>query len=464
MQHPYLEGVHRPVVGERSDADLPVVGRIPDELRGTFARNSGNPRFPPEGRHHWFDGDGMVHGLRFEGGRASYTNRWIRTPGLAAEEAAGHALWRGILEPMDLRNPLGPVKDTANTDLTWWNGRLVATWWLSGMPQELSLPGLETVGPVNFGQLRGGAFNETVAAHPKVDPRTGELVFFGYNIVKRPYYHYGVAGADGTLLRYEAVDLPRAHVPHDIAITERFSILLDLPLGWDTRALAAGKRKIGFDRSLPARFGILPRLGHAADIRWFEAESCYVYHTVVAWEEGDTVHLIGCRIADPIPATIPDSPAMARLDNILLLPLLHAWSFNLITGAVTERCLDDVPSEFPRINDQYQGRRARWSWTPRVAPQDTLAFDAVRKLDLWTGRTETHEWPQGWLSGECVFAPRPGAQDEDDGWLVTILSNPALGKSEAVVLDGKDPSGPAVARVALPWMVPTGFHAEWCPG
>src|SRR5262245_27227253 len=89
----YGKGVFAGVADERNDADLPVEGELPPELYGMFARNSPNPRFPPRGRYHWFDGDGMVHAVYFEDGRARYCNRYVQTRGLAIEEAAGTALW-----------------------------------------------------------------------------------------------------------------------------------------------------------------------------------------------------------------------------------------------------------------------------------------------------------------------------------------------------------------------------------
>ncbi|MBL8937782.1 MAG: carotenoid oxygenase family protein, partial [Archangium sp.] len=96
----YLMGEHEPVSRELEATDLKVTGTLPAELNGAFLRASPNPQFPPEGRYHWFDGDGMVHGLRFRDGKASYVNKWIRTAGFEAERAAGKALWTGIMEPV----------------------------------------------------------------------------------------------------------------------------------------------------------------------------------------------------------------------------------------------------------------------------------------------------------------------------------------------------------------------------
>src|SRR5438445_2161182 len=93
LREPYLAGNYAPQLEEISAANLAVVGRLPDDLAGTFVRNGSNPRFTPKGRYHWFDGDAMLHAVQFEAGRATYRNRFVRTRGLAAEIEAGHALW-----------------------------------------------------------------------------------------------------------------------------------------------------------------------------------------------------------------------------------------------------------------------------------------------------------------------------------------------------------------------------------
>lgn len=132
MITPYVRDEHGLVTGERDDVDLAVTGELPDELRGSFVRNSANPFFPPSERYHWFDGDGMVHGVTVGGGTARYRNRWIRTDGFQAEQTAGRVLWRGINEAPDPASPGGPVKDTANTHLVVWNRQLLATWCCPG--------------------------------------------------------------------------------------------------------------------------------------------------------------------------------------------------------------------------------------------------------------------------------------------------------------------------------------------
>ncbi len=465
----YLTGEHTPVVHELDVKDLEVRGQLPAGLRGMFVRNSPNPRFAPLGRYHWFDGDGMVHGVGFgdgDGGKptARYVNKWIQTAGLRAESDAGAALWTGILEPARPGGPKIPLKDTANTDLIVHRGRLYATWWMAGTPYELDVTDLSTKGPERFGGKLTGGFS----AHPKVDPRTGEMVFFDFNLMKPPFLRYGVISAAGELVRYEPIDIPAPHILHDCALTETSSILLDLPLGWDMAALMAGKRKIKFHRDQPARFGVLPRHGDNSSVQWFDVESCYVYHMINAYDDGDEVVLVGCRVRDLIPATPTRDASIARLDTIELQPLLHEWRLNRVTGGVKERALDDVPTEFPRTNDRLLGTRLRYSYNPRIARRSDVMFDGVIKYDLDTGASQTCSWEPGWFGSEVVFVPNPAAaggiaaNSEDDGWLVTILTKDGEA-SKAVVVDAADVAAGPIASVTLPQQVPIGFHAAFVP-
>ncbi len=455
---PYLDGPYTPVEREITASDLPVIGELPRDLAGMYVRNGANPRFAPKGRYHWFDGDGMVHGLHFDNGRATYRNRYVQTAALNEETAAGHALSTGIMEAPDFRRPGGPFKDTANTDLVFHAGRLMALWWLGGACHQLSLPALETLGVVDF----GSPLKKGLAAHPKVDPITGELMFFDYALTP-PYLTYGVISASGQLVHQVPIDLPGARLQHDIAITAKHTILLDLPLMWDPAMLARGKTRVRFYPDLPSRFGIIPRHGAADSIRWFEASACYMYHTINAWEEGDEVVLLGCRIEHPLPESPHASKVVPRLDALALEPYLHEWRFNLVTGAVRERKLDDVMTEFPRMNNEVLGRPSRYSYNPRVAPAATLLYDGVIKYDTVAGTSVQHTYGASRYGGEVAFAPRVGAKGEDDGYLVTFVHDRASGRGEVVVLDARDVASGPVARVVLPQQVPIGYHSWWVP-
>src|SRR6266567_1715850 len=171
--HPYLQGNFAPVQEEITADNLPVICTLPPELDGLFVRNGPNPQFPPLRHYHWFTGDGMLHGVRIQGGRASYRNRYVRTQGWKDEHAAGKALYPSFaLDPLSvivasvLKNrfhhrPAG--KNSANTALVWHDGRLLALW-EGGEPHEITVPCLDTVGPYTY----GGQLTHPFTAHPKV--------------------------------------------------------------------------------------------------------------------------------------------------------------------------------------------------------------------------------------------------------------------------------------------------------
>ena len=72
---------------------LQVEGNLPTCLNGQFLRNGPNPKFYPVGNYHWFDGDGMLHGVRIKNGSATYCNQYVETSRLLQEQAFGAPLF-----------------------------------------------------------------------------------------------------------------------------------------------------------------------------------------------------------------------------------------------------------------------------------------------------------------------------------------------------------------------------------
>ena len=143
----YIRDVYAPVDDERVDHNLEVIGEIPKDICGAYVQNNPNPQFPPDGLYHWFDGDGMVHGVQLREGLATYRNRYVQTQSFQEESSAQKNLWRGILEPFSPESQRPYDKDTANTDLIFHNGQLLATWWLSGQPYAIDPITLQTSTP-----------------------------------------------------------------------------------------------------------------------------------------------------------------------------------------------------------------------------------------------------------------------------------------------------------------------------
>ncbi|MBD1942373.1 carotenoid oxygenase family protein, partial [Coleofasciculus sp. FACHB-712] len=341
--------------------------------------------------------------------------------------------------------------NTANTALVWHDGRLLALW-EGGEPHAIEVPSLETSGAYTYNSKLVSAFT----AHPKVDAETGEMMFFGYSFAP-PYLKYSVVSAEGELLRTVPIDLPMGVMMHDFAITEHYTIFMDLPLTFSMARMQQGKPPLMFERDRPSRFGIVPRHGDNSNIRWFESPPCYVFHTLNAYEEGDEVVLVACRMSSTSVLTTDMTPGENEGDA----GRLYQWRFNLSTGTVKEEMLDDAPSDFPRLNEQRMGRPMRYGYTAKMANNPMPLFEGVIKYDFKNGKSETHEFGRGRYGGEAVFVPRPDATAEDDGWLMTFVHDDEADTSELVVVNAQDVTSEPVARVLIPQRVPYGFHGAW---
>lgn len=463
VSNPYLEGNFAPIRSEVTSDNLTVIGELPSDLCGMFVRNGPNPQFPPIGQYHWFDGDGMLHGVHIENGKATYCNRYVQTYGFKREREAKRAIWTGLLEPSQPAETEGKFKNAANTALVWHANQLLALW-EGGEPHAIKVPSLETVGSYNY----HGKLTSAFTAHPKIDAETGEMMFFGYSLAQPPYLKYSVVSESGELLRTVPIDLPVGVIMHDFAITANYTIFMDLPMTFRLERLQQGKPAFLFEPETPSRFGILPRHGDNNSIRWFEAPACYVFHTLNAYEEGDEVVLVACRINDATTVfSAPTTPSNHEGDNQLIqsdIPRLHRWRFNLKTGATQEEPLDDIPIEFPRVNEQRLGYPTRYGYAAQITLDSSMPlFKGLIKYDLSTGKSQTHYFGSGRYGGEAVFVPKPGANAEDDGWLITFVHDEEEQTSSLYIANAAEFTEPPVAQIIMPKRVPYGFHGTWIP-
>ena len=468
--HPYRSGAWRPQNVEYDADDLRVEGELPGDLYGVYLRNTENPLHPAIVRYHPFDGDGMIHKVSFRDGKVSYRNRFVRTDGLLAEQEAGRSLWAGLAEnPEAAVRPggwgaRGRMKDAASTDVIVHAGVAVASFYQCGDLYRLDPLTLDDLGKCGWGGSFPGDLG--VSAHTKVDDHTGELLFFNYSTIA-PYLHYGVVDAGNHLVHYVPVDLPGPRLPHDMAFTEHYAILNDMPLFWEPDLIARGLYAARFHPELPSRLGVIPRRGGTGDIRWFEFEPTYVLHWTNAWEEGDEVVVDGFFQGCPEPKNAgPSGPAdrMFRfLAQDIMQTRLHRWRMNMVTGAVREQDLSDSCTEFGTINSGFGGRPYRYTYAATNEPGWFL-FNGLVKHDTLTGREERYQFEPGVFCSEVGVAPRAGGTEEDDAYLVTLTVDMNRDLSECVVFRASDMGRGPIARARLPERIASGTHSCWAPG
>ncbi len=468
LDNPYLHGVHAPTRQELDVEGLAVIGELPADLEGAYFRNGPNPVHQPKHRYHPFDGDGMVHGVYFRDAKANYRNRYIHTEAFEQERKVGLSDSAGVMGPFDYTTSEFGIKDTSNTDVFCYQGDLMTLWYNAGNPYRLDARTLEGKGPY----LLENRSSRRMSAHSKVDIATGELLFFDYGD-EPPYMTFGVADMYGRKLHEIDIDLPGPRLPHDLGFTTHYAVLHDLPFFHDMDVLRRHSyRVLTFYQDIPTRFGIVPRRGQTADLRWFECDPCYILHVTNCWEEGDWIIMDGCRSTNPMPdAQAGEGDLASMLAYMRLEANAYRWRFNMKTGEVREGDIDDLNTEFNKSNPLYHGTPSKYSYHQRIPLLEeggyTLRFTGLVKYNNDTGERTQWDYGPGVYGSEAVYAPKTGASRasvEDDGYLVNFVVDSKNWKSECLVFAAQDIAQGPVCRVQLPHRVPYGFHANWARG
>ncbi|HVN87831.1 MAG TPA: carotenoid oxygenase family protein [Candidatus Binatia bacterium] len=452
--NPFLQGNFGPIRSEDEFTDLKVIGEIPPELNGTYYRNGPNPAFEPKGRYHWFDGDGMIHAVNIRDGRASYRNRYVESRGLQEELAAGRALYPGLLDLGKEMTEAPQFKNTGNTNIVVHAGKLLAL--MEGaLPTQLTADTLATVGEYDF----DGKLQTAMTAHPKMDPETGEMLFFGYAPFP-PYLTYHVADRSGRLLRSEAIDIEWPSMIHDFVTTRDYVVFILCPLVFSLENITARGNPFSWEPERGTRIGVMPRSGGNADVKWYTTDASYVFHPMNAYVDGRKLVIDVARFGklvfmDPAEQQKPQGPEVN--------PRLHRWTIDLDRGGLASEPLDDRVAEFPRTADTRVGLPYRYGYAAGGGSDmgATPTFTAIYKYDHRTGKQDTHQFGAGKGCGEAVFVPRRLTGDEDEGYLLTFVFDAARNASEFVILDAQHVADEPLARIEIPRRVPYGFHGNW---
>ncbi len=454
--NPYLTGNFAPIAGE-DDFDLEVTGEIPAGLAGALYRNGPNPQFDPGSDHHWFVGDGMIHGFFVEGGKVRYRNRYVRTPKWRAENAAGRKLFGLFGNPMTTDpSVLGQDNGVANTNIVWHAGRLLALE-EGHRPYEMDPLTLDSRGYVE--QYRG-----RVTAHPKIDPETGEMTWFGYSTGEMPLnstVSYGVTDAAGQVARRDDFEAPYSSMVHDFMVTKGHVLFPILPLTGSLQRAMTGGPAYAWEPEKGAFVGVMARGAGVETIRWFETKACYVFHPMNAWEEGGKI------FADVMEyETAPLFPNVDGSRNKDTGARLVRWTFDLAaaTNQIGRQPLDDLAGEFPRFDERRAGLPYRHGWFAGNSqrPGD-FGFDTIAHIDLATGKRLTHDLPSGDATGEPIFVPRSDGAAEGDGWVIAVVYRGEEDRSDFLVFDAQGLTAGPIATAAMPRRVPFGFHGNWRP-
>jgi carotenoid cleavage dioxygenase len=450
--------------------DLEVIGAIPPGLNGRYIRASADPAYPPlHGSDIFINGDGMIHMLRLEGGHADLKTRYVQTEKLALEREARRALF-GKYRNRFTDDPAVAGKDgnTANTSMLWHGGKLFALK-EAARPMRLDPETLETLGYWDFG---GKLTAQTFTAHPKRDPRTGELLAFSYNApgeASRFIELYWIS-PDGEMTRQESLEAPYASMVHDFLVSPHYLAFTICPMLCDWERVRRGESYFVWDPSLPVKVAVVPRREGVAGTRWFTAPKLGMQtHSINAWEDGSLLHMDHFFTGSGWLSQFPHvSDPTARE----LPPFAERWTMDLAGNAdsIAIARLADQIGEMPAIDPRFLGQPTRQfffgtsnpalgpalAWGPKGPPFTCLcrAELAAGALDFFYAGPESS--PE-----EPLFVPKSPAAAEGDGWLISVVGRRAENRTDIVILDACDLATGPVATIRLPCRIHEGFHGVW---
>ena len=420
----YLKGNYAPVKEIISEDKLEVVGSIPKELSGLYLRNGPNPMDKPNvKKYHWFTGEGMLHGVKIDEGKAIwYRNRLV----------GGNA---------------------PNTHVISHAGKIYAIVEAGDMPVEVDqqLNSLDT-DPFH------GTLETGFTAHTKFDSQLQELHGITYAFPRGSYEaHYVVVGKDGRVKRTDLLPLSSGTMLHECAITENYVLVFDLSITFSLYKLGAGYFPFSWNNDHQARIGLLNRKSNNGEIKWFNIDPCYFFHTVNAYEDQQ-----GNVIVDAMRYQRSfDEDWNGPFTEFP--PLLTRWSLNTSNGKTSENQLDDRPAEFPRIHPNLDGQFNQFGYSLGIGSGPKPDFGRIIKYDFIKNINEVYELGIGRVGAEPVFIPSENQKSEDEGYLMTYIYDKASNKSDLVVFNAQNIKSGPIAQIKLPQRVPFGFHGSWVP-
>ena len=437
QDNPVLQGNFAPVGIENSFEQLEVVGTIPEDLQGTLLRAGPNP-VDPGPNHHWFLGDGMLHGIQLRNGKAmSYRNRWVRTKAL--EEKTGLPAAKGGSQLELFTQGSGNVNVVGHGD------RVLALP-EQGLPYEMDIQ-LNTKGLYDY----EGKLKSNMTAHPKIDGRTGQMLFFGYELLE-PLIRYHEASANGDLVKTIDIELPKSIMMHDFGVTETRVVFMDLPVVFNLEVLEQG---FGFpfqwSDSHQSRLGIMNRSSDEDNVQWIDVDPCFVFHPLNSYDDGDKIVMDVVRYSKMMAA--PGDHDYEKGTNLV------RWVIHPNAGTVETTTLSNIDIEFPRVNPRFECYKHRFGYALKQG--GAHGFSDLVKFDLVLGTTQTHQVGNHCAGGEPVFVESANAEAEDAGYILSVVYNGDTQLSELHIIDAQNFQSEPLAIVKLNARVPFGFHGNF---
>lgn len=442
---------------------LRIEGRVPDDLRGTVYRNGPmllqNHGEPYE---HLFDGDGGLCAVRFDGEGALGAARVTETDGLQRERAARRRLYGGFgsVQPGLLRRLFGKLKNTANTGVLFWRGRLFALM-EAARPVELCPESLSALGETDL----EGVIPRSFSAHPIYVPSREATYNFGVRYGRRTLLDVFELPDRGRPRRLASVPLPGPTLIHAAAVTERHLVVFAPPLRLAILDVILGRKSyagaLRWRPELGTEVIVVPLDEPEQTVR-FSTEAFFQWHFANAFDRGseivvDVVRYRDFESNDWLGGVLHGREASGvdgYLHRAVISPARRSVTFE-------ERC--PRPCELPRTFPRVATRPYRYCYVSANANGRFMPHDALARIDVETGERSTFPLEPGQTTGEPILVPRPGARDEEDGYLLASIYDARAHASHCAVFDARDLEAGPLCRAHFDHHVPLRIHGDWLP-
>ena len=452
-------------------------GKTIKELNGTLFRN-GPGILERDGQwvHHPFDGDGMITAIKFDNGKVSFTNKFVKTKCFLEEEKVDKFIYRGVFGTQKKGGILNnlfnlSLKNIANTHVIKLGNDLLALWEAAG-PHSLDPINLETRGLTTLkGVLKQ---NEAFSAHPKIDlnskscPET--LVTFGVQTGPTStirLMEFSNSGKNAGEILFDRKDKLKGFAfLHDFAITSNWAIFLQNAIDFNPLPFVMGQKGaaqcLKSNPNKTAKFLLVPResgLYRGQSSISLDAPDGFVFHHVNAYEKDSNI-ILDSIFYDDFPSVGPNENFKDIDFEKYPAGKLKRSIINLKNKSVRLDNLSNQTCEFAVVNPNFVGLHNTFSWMACTeAKTGNAPLQAIKKINLIT--KEEIFWsvaPRGFVS-EPIMVPKKDSKTEDEGYLLVLIWNGARRGSDLFILDSKNLE--ELSTYELPINIPHGLHGSW---
>ncbi|KAJ3464926.1 hypothetical protein MRS44_005584 [Fusarium solani] len=423
---------------EFSRNSLPGTEKLSSKWSMTTDLSGANPPVRLEGEigdvvgHVAIEGHGVVSAFRISNGSVDFKMKYIQTERYLVERKARKSLF-GLYKNPWTDHPCvkGVVDSTANTNIVYWVGRLLALR-ESANPYSVDPDTLQTYEYDPFGKQADSQA-----------PGSPDVVTYAID-------------KNGVVRHETWVKSPYLTFIHDMALTENWIVLVLWPFEACVDRMKAGGRHFAYNYDLPATFIVIPRRPEKANADWklgeyrtYNTTNCMIGHTATGWEEDRKIYLECSRSNDNIfpffPAEDGKKPENTIVDMVVL----------------------DIPNVFPRIDERFMSKKYEIIFCcifyPGYSDNKKLLFsglNAVAMVNTRTGEKKMY-WPgENCYCQEPAFVPRSDDAPEGDGWVMFVVERRDLNVSNLVIVDTRDFETP-IAVAELPLRVRPQIHGNW---